>query len=955
MELHRLSFSFLLLLIPFALSGQRYISGCITDAENEEPKLGIQVFFSNTNIGTTTDAAGNYRLKIPREGSYRLMVPLVGINRMPPLDYIPETNIETTTTAIEANVSIEEELAGYFEQQLNLFPQEKIYLHTDKPYYLSGERIWFRAHLADAATHYPVSYSRYVYVELINPLDTVVVRVKILQNEGGYHGHLLIPEDVPEGDYTLRAYTSYMRSQEENYFCVKPIHIGDPQARAIHTETKFMFESDRRGRIQATFKFSNIGMNTPLVPKSVKVSVNNGRMMSIKADDDGTASFSFNLPAASRQRSILLEVIAFNNPYRQFIHIPMPDDDFDVSFYPEGGSLMQGVFCKIAFKAMKSNGQATDVSGVVHDSDGAEILKFNSEHLGMGSFRLNAVKGKTYYAVCENAKGQSKRFDLPTAVSRGYSLSVNMSRNRIYLTVQEPEEAVQDDELYLLAHIRGLVYFVTPLHQEKSFSFSRHLFPSGVLHFVLFDAGLNPLSERLAFINREDQAQVSYHPDQENFVRRSLVKNKVVLTDSEGEPLSGSFSVAVTSDREVAIDSTSNILTQLLLSSDLCGNIEHPAYYFQNAPSSSLALDLLMLTQGWRRYNIADIAHGRFAQPAFPVELFSEISGSVKRVALGSPVENIEVTVISKDGDHFGSAQTNKDGRFTLRGIDLPDSTKFIIHAVRRKGMASMELSIDEETFPERTLFAVPPSEPDRNQFAKYADKAEQMYVSEGGIRVYNLSEVTITAQKKPTIESFYYDPALVTHSMSEEDIKKLPAANMLFHLAKFPGVYVNIEPPAILIRGGLLTPTIFLDDMQCTLDEVVHMAMSDVARIDLYSGANPFGMSGAGGAIAIYTKRGESTTGNTISLHIKSIMPLGYRQPVEFYAPKYDTPEKRNANDPDLRTTIHWQPVVQTDSAGTASFEFYAADEPTSYTVVMEGLTDEGKIIRQEGKLWRK
>ena len=89
-------------------------------------------------------------------------------------------------------------------------------------------------------------------------------------------------------------------------------------------------------------------------------------------------------------------------------------------------------------------------------------------------------------------------------------------------------------------------------------------------------------------------------------------------------------------------------------------------------------------------------------------------------------------------------------------------------------------------------------------------------------------------------------------------------------------------------------------------------------------------------------------------TFHINTILPLGYQQPVEFYAPKYDTPEKRNASTPDLRTTIHWQPVVQTDSTGVASFEFYTADEPTSYTVVIEGLTDDGKIIRKEEKLWR-
>ena len=81
--------------------------------------------------------------------------------------------------------------------------------------------------------------------------------------------------------------------------------------------------------------------------------------------------------------------------------------------------------------------------------------------------------------------------------------------------------------------------------------------------------------------------------------------------------------------------------------------------------------------------------------------------------------------------------------------------------------------------------------------------------------------------------------------------------------------------------------------------------------------------------------------------------MPLGYQQPVEFYAPKYDTPEKRNAPTPDLRTTIHWQPVVQADSSGVASFEFYTADDPASYSVIIEGLGNDGSIIRKEGKLW--
>ena len=107
-------------------------------------------------------------------------------------------------------------------------------------------------------------------------------------------------------------------------------------------------------------------------------------------------------------------------------------------------------------------------------------------------------------------------------------------------------------------------------------------------------------------------------------------------------------------------------------------------------------------------------------------------------------------------------------------------------------------------------------------------------------------------------------------------------------------------------------------------------------------------------GAIAIYTKRGKFIPDDSTKYNVKAFMPLGFQPPAEFYAPKCDTPESRENKTLDLRTTIYWQPVVQTDSLGVASFDFYAADEATSYSVVIEGLTNDGKIIRQYGKLGR-
>ena len=129
-----------------------------------------------------------------------------------------------------------------------------------------------------------------------------------------------------------------------------------------------------------------------------------------------------------------------------------------------------------------------------------------------------------------------------------------------------------------------------------------------------------------------------------------------------------------------------------------------------------------------------------------------------------------------------------------------------------------------------------------------------------------------------------------------------------------------------------------------------------NIAQIDVLKGteAARFGMRGFNGAISVTTKSRIGTiVSELLQYHIRAYAPLGYQHPVEFYAPIYDTPEKRNAQTSDLRTTIHWQPVVQTDDKGGASFEFYTADEQTSYTVVIEGLSDDGRIIKQEEKLW--
>ena len=82
--------------------------------------------------------------------------------------------------------------------QLTVYPQEKIHLHTDRNFYVPGEKIWFKAYVIDAFTHLYPTHSRYVYVELISPTDTLVKRVMIRPTDDMFHGHLPLSKFIPE-------------------------------------------------------------------------------------------------------------------------------------------------------------------------------------------------------------------------------------------------------------------------------------------------------------------------------------------------------------------------------------------------------------------------------------------------------------------------------------------------------------------------------------------------------------------------------------------------------------------------------------------------------------------------------------------------------------------------------------------------------------------------------------
>ena len=839
--------------------------------------------------------------------------------------------------------------------QLAVYPQEKIHLHTDRDLYVPGEKIWFRAYLTDAATHQPATYSRYIYVELIDARDSLVNRAMIRPENELYYGQIMITDNIPEGNYTLRAYTRYMENLGDDYFFKKNVRITSP---------------------------------SPALPKG-----EGGR----KGGSSSQARSPFTtFPEREGVR-------AAGPNAAQIHHSPLLGElegaSFDVSFFPEGGNLVNGVFCKVAIKALSSAGYAETIYGELLDETGSVITSVETLYAGMGVFSYVPVLGKRYWVKCRNESGLEKLFELPQPDPRACALVAN-TRNRTLTLGVRRSVGNPDTPCYLLAHCRGQVFHFSAFNKDTEFiSFPEEAMPSGVLQFVLFDNRMNPLSERLIFNkNNNNEATVVFQTDKKVYQNREKVTATIhipsqpqmtgegLLSPSPsgragegfraGEGPVSHLSIAITDDKDIAVDSTHTILSTLLLSSELKGYIENPAYYLQDNDESATALDYLMLTHGWRRYNIPEVVEEKYQMPEIPFQESMAISGRVTGGIRNRPVTDREVLIMEKDGD-FGFTATDVNGKFSFDNFEYPDSTSYFIQAVNNKGGTLVDLVLDQASFPKlcyapQSLFIRQEKADlkikdlkteDKDEIDAFLAKALQRSQYEEDMRVIQLSEVEVTAPKierKDEARLQYWQNQGSDITIRREEIEKSPQFSVTDLLRKVAGIQVSSEGYVYIRQGGIsYLPLVLIDGFPVYWESgmttlyaspVESVSINEVESIDIFKGANAamFGLKGSGGVISITTKKGIDIVRPDKALNYAVYTPLGYQKPIEFYAPRYETIEAKYLTIPDYRTTIFWKPDIVVAEAGEAAFDFYTSDFPTTYSVVIEGLTTDGSIIRQ-------
>lgn len=567
---------------------------------------------------------------------------------------------------------ISEKLAAFQSDM----PEDRVYLMLDKGFYFPGETIWFQAYVRNGADMAPSLKSEILHVEWVAPSGNVLKEFALIARKGTASGDIQLDGDAPGGLYTVRAYTRWQKNSPEPAFFEKKVPVQRLVVPRVKMKLDFIRESYGKGDdVQASFSAKGRD-DQPLALHDFSYTVTlGGRKVSeakAQTDKEGKALIRFKLPETLQTSDGLLNVKLDYQAMPESISrsVPILDTRLQVGLFPEGGDLVAGLSSRVAVRVLDEFGKPADVQARIEDKEGHMVAEFKTLHQGMGLFRITPVKDARYVLRVIQPKGINDSYPLPPALDRGYVLEVNRSgKTSLDLMVRSTET----ETLTLVIRSRGnLAKFLSLAAKtgENLTSVNVGDFPMGVCQITVFDQRGIERAERLVFVNEDKVLNVKMVTDKEVYLPREKVTMLVGVADDRGMPVPSQLSLSVTDDGLLtfADDKSGGIYSKLLLEPDLKGEVYEPSYYFNpEKKDRDKALDLLMMTQGWRRFSWDRILSGQTASLAFAGEK-AEIKGFVYNdPRKKDPVAQAQVTIESTGK----TVITDDKGAFVISDLDL--------------------------------------------------------------------------------------------------------------------------------------------------------------------------------------------------------------------------------------------------------------------------------------------
>jgi hypothetical protein len=623
----------------------------------------------------------------------------------------------------------------------------------------------------------------------------------------------------------------------------------------------------------------------------------------------------------------------------------------ELSFFPEGGSLIDNVSSVVAFKAVNSLGKGCDVAGKVYSSTGDLITTFRSIHLGMGSFFLRPLPGLSYYSVSRGADSIDFRSPLPASFPVGvtFSISPNQNSELIFTAKTNPQTLaiITDHELLLNFSIRKDIFRTVPCKMNSpltSFVIPTDDLPDGILMLTLYGPKDLPLAERLIYNEWEPPVKIRIETDKSLYNKREPVSLRLSLSGDSTIERDGNVSMAVMDGK--LIENTTRyprtISSWFLLESDIRGNVEDPSYYFDPSnPERLRDLDLLLRTQGW-----SDFAW-KYDSNYFPPENGFTVSGRLGRFYSKKSIDSSRVSFGIFEGNNtfFKTVPIDSSGRFRLSGLNVKGEAKLIVSGIDKKDRKKGLLTLDSLTYnPAKVSYNLEPdiilTEANRSELKTFYRISEAIRKKYKLSDTINLGGVNIISERQKDPQTIKIERSRIMYGIP--DAQLIITEQMVSYpdpVAVLKGKIAGVEVVGfngnyeILMRGGPRTimgqtaPLILIDGNPSTLD-------------DMISSTNIFGYMGNAGVINVITKAGGSTYAGVS--HSANLRISGYNVPRIFYSPTHSSDSSSDYN-PDLRSTLLWKSDINLIGGKEVIVKFYNGDNPSTVRIIAEGITSTG------------
>ena len=665
-----------------------------------------------------------------------------------------------------------------------------------------------------------------------------------------------------------------------------------------------------------------------------------------------------------------------------------------VEFFPEGGDIVAGIPSVIALRSSDQEGNPLDIKGKVLDSQGNLAALAGTVKFGMGKFLLQAKPDEKYHLEVEHA-GQTVKFDLPEIRGAGHSIHVrDQSDKDITLTMMSN---IQDglEGAFVIGQMRGnriCVIEGKPGVQSISAKVPTENLSSGVIQFTLFSKKGLAESERLVFVkNSHQEVDIDMPLPSAPLGVRSPVNMDITVNGLGENPTMAELSMSVV-ESEIAIVDTlgSNIYSYLLAESELNGKIPNPGYYFvDDDPRRAQLLDLVMMTNGWRRYSWEQILAEDHPQLVHQPVRGATIRGKTTR--LNNPDEPVKADLYlsamgGSEGFFMEHITTGDNGEFVFLDFPFFDSTGLVLQAnvyndrkgssrKRKKrdttgpqGNRSVAIHLQQDTFATVTALDQPRTPSNSSVSDDYlADRRQSNKVDSAFAGLWNidLEEILVKGHRTRAEEQDFNEKTYFgepTNRVVVDSLGTSFTANMSVFdlLRRIPGIQIVGNPPgeAAVIRGartfsGATYAQVYLDAFPVDNEMANTLQISDVEAVDVYKGGDAaiFGIRGGGGVIVIHTRVGGPVQQENSDLGSYQYTHPGFHKARSFYSPDYTTPHESHQK-PDLRSTLYWTPWLAVDENGKQNFTFFTGDKKTDYQIMIQGITHDGRPFFKSGKI---